>query len=246
MGLVGNPAHQEAVGRLLLRDDRQGGLVKVSHQLGGFPGLGILGVHGRRGGNGETLAVRIGISQRPLQAFAAEDHHEAVALAGLDDDLGIAHFLHLLRKQGAELFADPRVNPPGAPVGDDAFGVERAEIGACRHIARAQFEAQPERLDDAAADLELQRVIAKQAQVARPAPRGDARRNGNHAPLRGILRQRIHVRGGCGFERGEVALFARGHIAHAIKDDQRQLGTGFQSQFSIKSIQVHNSVLLIR
>ena len=135
--LVGNAAHQEAVGGLLLRNDRQGGLVELGHQLGGLLGLGGLGVHRRGLRDGQALAMRVGVGQRPFQAFAAEDHHEAMALAGLDDDLGVAELLHLLRQQGAEFFADLGVNAAGAPVGDDAFGVERAEVGARRHVAGA-------------------------------------------------------------------------------------------------------------
>ena len=95
--LMGDAAHQEAVGGLLLRNDRQGGLVELGHQLGGFLGLGRLGVHGRGLRDGQALAMRVGIGQRPFQAFASEDHHEPMAFAGLDDDLGVADLLHLLR-----------------------------------------------------------------------------------------------------------------------------------------------------
>ena len=155
---------------------------------------------------------------------------------------GVAHFLHLLRQQRAQLLAHRRVNAPGAPVGDDAFGVERAEVGARRHVARPQFQAQAQRLDDAAAHLEFQRVVAKQAQVSRPAARSDARRNRDHPSLRRVFGQRIQVGGDRRFERREIALLARGDVAHAVQHHQRQLGGGLQSQFRIKSIQIHNSV----
>ena len=169
-----------------------------------------------------------------------------MALAGFDDHLGVADFLHLLRQQRAQLLANLRVNAPGAPVGDDAFGVERAEVGARRHVAGPQFQAQPQRLDDAAAHLELQRVVAKQAQVSRPAARSDARRNRDHPSLRRVFRQRIEVGGDRRFQRREIALLARGDVAHAVEHDQRHLGGGLQSQFRIKSIQVHNSVSVLQ
>ena len=114
------------------------------------------------------------------------------------------------------------VNAPGAPVGDDAFGVERAEVGARRHVAGPQFQAQSQRFDDAAANLEFQRVVAKQAQVSRSAARGDARRDRDHPSLRGVFGQRIEVGGDRGFERREIALLARGDVAYAVEHDQRR------------------------
>jgi hypothetical protein len=172
--------------------------------------------------------MRVGIGERPFQTLAAEDHHEPMALAGFDDDLGVADFLHLLRQQRAELLANLRVNTSGAAVGDNAFGVERAEVGARRHVAGPQFQAQPQRLDDAAAHLEFQWVVAEQAQVSRPAARSDARRNRDHPSLRRVFRQRIEVGGDRCFQRREIALLARGDVANAVQHNQRHLAVGFK------------------
>jgi hypothetical protein len=155
-------------------------------------------------------------------------------------------FFTFCRQQRAELFANLRVDASGAPVGDDAFGVERAEVGARRDVAGPQFEAQAQRLDDAAANLEFQRVIAEQAQVSRPAARSDAWRNRDHPSLRRVFRQRIEVGGDRCFQRREIALLARGDVANAVDHDQRQLGGGLQGQFRIKSIQVHNQYQFVQ
>jgi hypothetical protein len=60
-------------------------------------------------------------------------------------------------------------------------------------FARAQtspgFSSTPrtERLDDAAADLKFQRIVAEQTEMAGTAAGRDAGRGGNHAALRGIF-----------------------------------------------------------
>ena len=121
----------------------------------------IFGIARFHSGNGKTFAVRVGIGQRAFEAFAAEDDDEAVFLAGLDDDLGVADLFDLGGEQGDHLFAGLGRDASGAAVGDDAFGIERGEIGAGADIAGFQFETEAEGLDDAAADLELERVVTE-------------------------------------------------------------------------------------
>ena len=48
-----------------------------------------------------------------------------------------------------------------------------------------------------AADLELHGIVTEEGQVAGTAARGDARSHGDHAALRRILADLVHVRG-CG------------------------------------------------
>ena len=50
--------------------------------------------------------------------------------------------------------------------------VERAEVAADGHVVRLQLEADARRLEHAAADQVLERIVAEQAQVPRPAARG--------------------------------------------------------------------------
>jgi phosphoglucomutase len=82
-------------------------------------------------------------------------------------------------------------------------------------------------------------VVPEQAQVPRAAARGDARGDRNHPSLRRIFRQRIQVRRGRRFERGQITLLPRGDIAHAIEHQQHQLGVGLKRQFRIQCIEIH-------
>ena len=75
--------------------------------------------------------------------------------------------------------------------------------------------------------------------MAGAAAGGDAGRGGNHAALRGILRELVEVRRRGGFERREVILFLRRDVAETVEDDQRELGFGLQCQFRIKCVQIH-------
>ena len=75
--------------------------------------------------------------------------------------------------------------------------------------------------------------------MPRPAAGRDAGRDGNHAALRGILRERVEIRRGGGFERREIILFAGGDVAEAVEHDQHELGFGLERQFGIKSVQIH-------
>ena len=60
-------------------------------------------------------------------------------------------------------------------------GVERAEVAAGRHVVSAQLEADARRLERAAADAILERIVAEQPQVPRPAAGRDARLDRNAA-----------------------------------------------------------------
>ena len=142
--------------------------------------------------------------------------------AGLDDDLRVADFFDFRGEHRAKLFASLGRDAAGAAVGDDAFGVERGEIGAGANVAGLQFHAEAERLDDAASDLKFQRIVAEQAEMSRPAAGRDAGRDGNHAALRGILRDLVEVWRVRRFERREIILFLRRDIAKAVEDDQRR------------------------
>ena len=56
------------------------------------------------------------------------------------------------------------------------------------------------------------------------------------------LRERVEVRRAGGFERREVTLFTGGDVAQAVEHDERELGVGFQCQFGIECVQIHNSI----
>ena len=48
-----------------------------------------------------------------------------------------------------------------------ALAVHRAEVAARGHVAPAQVELDAQRLEHAAADLVLERIVAEQTEVAR-------------------------------------------------------------------------------
>ena len=79
-----------------------------------------------------------------------------------------------------------------------------------------QFQAQAESLNDAAANLELEWIVAEQTKVTGSAPRCDTRSYGDHAPLGAILAERIDVWGGGGLQRRHIALLTGGYIAQAV------------------------------
>ena len=81
----------------------------------------------------------VGIRQRAFQAFAAEDDDKAVFLAGLDQHFGVLDLLDFLGEHLAKLLAGRGGNAARAAVGDDPLGIQRAEIGARRDVARLQF-----------------------------------------------------------------------------------------------------------
>ena len=200
-------------------DDGQGGLVEFGEQIGGFVLLAGFGSGGCHGGIGSAFAIRVGVGEGAFQALAAKDDDEAMAFAGFDDDFGVADFFDFAGKQGAEFLGDFGFDATGAAVGDDAFCVERAEIGAGGDVAGLKFEAQAEGFNDAASDLIFQRVVAEQAEVARAAARGDAGRDGDHAALGADAGEGVEVRGAGGFERGEEILFRGGDVAQAVEDE---------------------------
>ena len=225
------PRMQEAVGRLAACQKGQRLRVKLGHQRGGFLLLDGFGVGRPGGGNGQSLSVRVGVRQRPFQPRAAKDDHKAVSFARPDDDLRVVQFLDLARKQGAQVLGDFGGHAPGAAVGDDAAGVEGAEIGARGDVARLEFQAQAQGLNDAAPDLILNGIVAEQSEVARPAAGGDAGSDGDHAALRAEFGQGVKIGGRGRLQRREKTLFFGRQIAQTVQDYEGQFGVCFDCQF---------------
>src|SRR5207244_1660943 len=182
--LVRDAAEQKAVGRLLLRDERQRGFVEIRHQLRRLLRFGGLPADRLRLRNRRALAVRIGVGQRAFESFAAKKNNETVAFARLDDHFRVTQLFDSLRQQIAQLLADGGFNTARAAVGHNAFAVERAEVCPRRDVARFQVEPKSERFDDAASDLKLERIVAEQRQVAGTPAGRDAGRDGSHPALR--------------------------------------------------------------
>ena len=242
--LMCDAAHEEAVGRLQAGEQRQGGLVKLADQLGGLFCLGAVGVVRLRLGDRQAFAVRVGVAQRPGQAGSAKDDDEAVALARRDDDFGVADLLDVFSELGAALFAKLSLDATGAPVGDQAIGVESAEVSTGGNVARLQLQSKAKRLDDAATDLNLERIVAKQPEVAGAAAGRDAVRRRDQPAQRGVLGQDVEVGGGRRLERGLVIRGGSGDIAEAIHHQQGHFGSILQSQVGVNRINTHKITAL--
>ncbi len=70
--------------------------------------------------------------------------------------------------------------------------------------------------------------------MARAAAGRDAGRDGNHAALRGIFRDRVEVRRVRGFQRREIMLFLGRDVAKTVKHDEDVLCFGFKCQLRVK------------
>src|SRR5262245_18515432 len=102
-------------------------------------------------------------------------------LAGFDDDFRVADLLDFRRQHGAKVLAGLGWDTAGAAIGDNAFGVDRGEGGAGSDVAGLEIDAEAERFEDAAANLEFERVITEQPEMAGTAAGRDAGRDGNHS-----------------------------------------------------------------
>ena len=132
----------------------------------------------------------------PLLPFARRTSTEAVVLSGLDEhlDAGKLDAPEPLGQAHGHLGRDPA----GAPVGDPARAVHGAEVSARGDVAGAKVEFDAERLEHAAAHLELEWIVAEESEVPGPAARGDPGRDvADEAAggLGGELRQIGQMRG---------------------------------------------------
>src|SRR5690349_10563733 len=133
--------------------------------------------------------MRVCIRQWALQSFSSEDHHETMSFPWFDNDLGVADFPDLPRKEIAKLLAHLRVNTASPPVGHDAFAIERAEVCSRGDIARLQVDPKAQSFDDPSPHFEFERIVPKQAKMTGTASRSDAGCHGDHPPLRRVLRE---------------------------------------------------------
>jgi len=88
--------------------------------------------------------LRVRVAYFAAQAFAAQDKYKAVFFLDLQNDFhaGDAHFLHQFP---AKFLAHFGRDAAGAPVSDDAFGIDSAEVPARGHVALLQIEINTQR-----------------------------------------------------------------------------------------------------
>lgn len=236
--LVGDAAEEEAVGGPAILQERQRLFVKLGND---FRGLGGLGGFLNRLGNADGLAFAagIGIGERAFESFAAKYNDEPVAFTGFDDDFDIADFFDFLFQDFDLCFANFGVDAASAPVGDQTFGVERAEIGAGGNVAGFEFNAETERFDDATTNFKFERIVAKQAEVAGAAAGSDAGRDGRQTAHCGVFGERVEIRSFGDFERSAKAGGFGGDIADAVVHDERDFGFVRDREIRINFIEIH-------
>jgi len=163
------PRMRKPFGRLFVCNHGQRGLVKISDERGHFLLAGIVFVARMNRRNWKAFAVRVGVGQRAFKSLAAKDDDEAMLLAGLDEDFSLADFL-TLAESSATSFSQTSVAilPARRSVTIPLRRAWRNSRGA--DVAGFQFHAEAERLDDAAADLKFQRVVAEESEMPGPLP----------------------------------------------------------------------------
>ena len=146
-------------------------------------------------------------------------------------------------RQRAALF---RRDPAGAPVADVAGRVERAEIAADGDVAVLQFEPDAGGLQRPAADHVFQRIVAEQAQMARPAARRDAgERSGCCDPStpRVASASRFGVRA---VSNSVLPPGLHRQAAQAVGHQHDDLRVAFRLQFASQVVDVHRLFLRLK
>ena len=205
--------------------------------LGGLLRGGVFRDGVERSGAG---ALRIGVRDVAAETFAAEDHDETVFFNGLDEDfdagnLDVLEDLH----DFSALFGR---NTTRATVGDESVFVDRAEVAADANVVRADRERDTRGFENAATDLEDERIVSKEAKVTRAATGGNAGKNRKRHAADAFLRKRVKVRGVRRFKFGQSARLQR-EAADTVGDYHNNLSAvGLQrlNQF----VQFHNTMLL--
>ena len=219
-GILGEAAQVEGVGRVLVGEQRPRLAQPVVDQRGrvnGFRAV-VQRLHGQRG---PAHHQGVGLAQGGGKARAAQDEQVAVFLHRLHEQLvpcqGRAR-LQPGRQPGAHLGGDAA----GAAVGDQTLLVHGAEVAPRRQIVGPQVEADAQGLQDTAADVVDERVVAEEGQVRRAAAGGYAASDGQAEAARALGGQPVQVWGMGGFQFRRAARLD-GQSAQAIHDQEHDL-----------------------
>ncbi len=135
------------------------------------------------------------------------------------------------------------VDAAGATIGDVPLGVERAEVGADRHVVGPEFETNAGRFQGATADHILQRIVAEQAQMPRPAAGRDARLDRNAPAQHATAGQRVEVRRLGRFQFGQTARFER-QPAQPVGDEHDNLRIVPLNETARQVVHVHSGEVI--
>ena len=171
----------------------------------------------------DPFRLRVRLRDRGAQPRAPQHQHEAMLPHRLDEqlqprDADAAQPLH----DGGGLLAGEAA---GAAVADRAIAGQGAEVAPRGDVAGLQREADPGRLQHAAADVELQGVVAEQRQVTRAGARRDPVAHGHRQPQRALAGQRVEVRCVGGLQLRQSAIGVR-QAAQAVQHQPEDLAVG--------------------
>ena len=185
-------------------------------------GLDGLGLRGGRRSRREAGHLRVGVEQVGRQPLAAEHQESPVLPFGLQEDLDPRRG----DEAGEDLDAEAGVlvggDAPGPPVGDEAVGVERAEVDPGRHVAGLEREAHAGGRERSPPELVDEGVVAEDRQMAGAAAGGDAGSDDRVEAARPLAGQAVHVGRPCGVQLGSALVGA--DAAEAVDEDEDDLG----------------------
>ena len=107
--------------------------------------------------------------------------------------------------------------------------LDRGEVAPGHEVVPADLDPGAQGLEDAPAELVLERIVAEEGQVGRPAAGCDAHHDRIGEAADGALRQRVEVRLAGRFE---LALAVGGQAADPVHDQENDLRIGLLAQFS--------------
>ena len=187
-GDLGEPPEQHHVGPLLPAQD----LSSLRHEPSKGPG-GPLRL--RRQGlglqRGHPYPLRVRLANLFGQPLASQRQHEPVVSHWIDVNLhpgdakGVQTTAEGSRLRGGDA--------PRPPVHQDVRRVHGAEVAPSGHVARLDVHPNAKGLQHAPAHLVLQRVVAKEGQMPRPAPGGDAGQHRRGQATGALLGQPVQV-----------------------------------------------------
>jgi len=166
--------------------------------------------------------LRVGVADRGVQPFATQHEHEPVFFLRAQLDL---HAGQLDAAQQIDhLLANLGRDTSGAPIGNQTGIIDRTEIAARSDIGRPQRQPYAKRRQNPPPHFKLDRVITKERQMCRAAPRRHPARHRDAQADRAFAGETVHIRRvGC-LQLRRSALLTR-QTAQAIHNEQQDLAT---------------------
>ena len=230
------PAEEDDVRARLVGERGAHVAVELGDEVGGVLGVAVERLGGERRHAG---ALRVGVGEAGVEPLAAQHDEQSVFALVPEEHLdpGDAHRRLQVVDDGAGVGVGDAAR---APVGDGAVSAEGGDVAAGRDVTGLELEVEPGGGEGAAPELELDGVVAEQAQVAGAGAGGDAGADGLRQPCDALGREAVEVRGDGFFELG--AVLGVGVPAEAVHHHEEDGGVGRLDQLG----QVHGASVASR